>query len=56
MKPRASIRPSQSGYNESALARRLGVSASHLHRVLSGERSASARIVQGLKRLGVKLV
>ena len=38
-----------------ATARRLGVSRTHLSRVLSGERRAGARLAAGLRRLGVEL-
>ena len=38
MTARKSRRPSASGYNESELARAVGVSPSTVHRVLAGER------------------
>lgn len=46
-------RRSASGYNESELARRAGVSASTVHRVLSGERRPSAALARALVRAGV---
>ena len=47
---RRSPRPSASGYNESELARAVGVSPSTVHRVLAGERKPLAR---ALVRAGV---
>lgn len=49
------VRASRSGYNESKLARRTGYSPSTIHRVLSGERPASAYLLRALRRCGVKI-
>jgi len=48
-----SPRPSASGYNESELARAVGVSPSTVHRVLAGERKPSAALARALVRAGV---
>lgn len=53
-KPRGA-RPSASGYNESQLARRCGVSAGTIHRVLTGERRPGAVLAGNLRRLGVRV-
>ncbi|MBR4652299.1 MAG: helix-turn-helix transcriptional regulator [Kiritimatiellae bacterium] len=50
---RRSPRPSASGYNESELARAVGVSPSTVHRVLAGERKPSAALARALVRAGV---
>ena len=50
---RRSSRPSASGYNESELARAVGVSPSTVHRVLAGERKPSAALARALVRAGV---
>ena len=50
---RPSRRPSASGYNESELARAVGVSPSTVHRVLAGERKPSAALARALVRAGV---
>ena len=52
-KRRPPTRPSASGYNESALARAVGVSPSTVHRVLAGERKPSAALARALVRAGV---
>ena len=46
-------RRSASGYNESELARTVGVSPSTVHRVLAGERKPSAALARALVRAGV---
>lgn len=46
-------RRSASGYNESELARAVGVSPSTVHRVLAGERKPSAALARALVRAGV---
>ena len=53
MTARKSLRPSASGYNESELARAVGVSPSTVHRVLAGERKPSAALARALVRAGV---
>ena len=53
MTARKSRRPSASGYNESELARAVGVSPSPVHRVLAGERKPSAALARALVRAGV---
>ena len=53
MTARKSCRPSASGYNESELARAVGVSPSTVHRVLAGERKPSAALARALVRAGV---
>ena len=53
MSARKSRRPSSSGYNESELARAVGVSPSTVHRVLAGERKPSAALARALVRAGV---
>ena len=50
---RPPTRPSASGYNESELARAVGVSPSTVHRVLAGERKPSAALARALVRAGV---
>ena len=50
---RSPRRPSASGYNESELARAVGVSPSTVHRVLAGERKPSAALARALVRAGV---
>jgi transcriptional regulator with XRE-family HTH domain len=50
---RRSLRRSASGYNESELARAVGVSPSTVHRVLAGERKPSAALARALVRAGV---
>ena len=50
---RRSPRRSASGYNESELARAVGVSPSTVHRVLAGERKPSAALARALVRAGV---
>lgn len=50
---RPARRPSASGYNESELARAVGVSPSTVHRVLAGERKPSAALARALVRAGV---
>lgn len=49
------VRPSASGYNESLLARRCGVTAGTIHRVLTGERRAGVALANNLRRLGVRI-
>jgi len=49
------VRPSASGFNESQLARRCGVTASTIHRVLAGERRPGATLSRNLRRLGVNI-
>ena len=49
----AGKKPSASGYNESELARAVGVSPSTVHRVLAGERKPSAALARALVRAGV---
>ena len=53
MSAQKSRRPSASGYNESELARAVGVSPSTVHRVLAGERKPSAALARALVRAGV---
>lgn len=53
MSARKARRPSASGYNESELARAVGVSPSTVHRVLAGERRPSAALARALVRAGV---
>ena len=53
MTARKAHRPSASGYNESELARAVGVSPSTVHRVLAGERKPSAALARALVRAGV---
>jgi len=50
---RKSLRPSASGYNESELARAVGVSPSTVHRILAGERKPSVALARALIRAGV---
>lgn len=49
------VRPSASGYNESAIAREIGYSASTVHRVLSGERLAGPNLQRALSAIGVAI-
>lgn len=49
------VRPSASGYNESQLARRCGVTAGTIHRILTGERRPGAALAVNLRRLGVRV-
>lgn len=49
------VRPSRSGWNESELARRTGYSASTIHRVLAGERTAGPALGRALRMCGVKV-
>ncbi len=49
------VRQSASGYNESQLARRCGVTPGTIHRVLTGERRPSAVLAGNLRRLGVRI-
>ena len=49
------VRASRSGYNESKLARQTGYSPSTIHRVLAGERRASSRLCDALRRCGVDI-
>ncbi len=55
MKRHPPIRTSSSGYNESEIARRLCLSPSHIHRVLTGERPASPRLRLALRNLGIRV-
>lgn len=49
------VRQSASGYNESQLARRCGVTPGTIHRVLTGERRPGAVLAGNLRRLGVRI-
>ena len=52
-KVKGAVRRSRSGINETRLARAAGVSAGHLHRVLSGERKPGDALRRFLRRSGV---
>lgn len=50
---KVAVRRSRSGVNETRLAQAAGVSAGHLHRVLSGERKPGEALRRFLRRSGV---
>ncbi len=52
-KVRCAVRRSRSGVNETRLAQAAGVSAGHLHRVLSGERKPGEALRRFLRSRGV---
>lgn len=50
---KVAVRRSRSGVNETRLAQAAGVSAGHLHRVLSGERKPGEALRRFLRSRGV---